>query len=371
MDPSVEKCRQILSVSKRASLREVKEAYLDLAKVWHPDRFAGNPRLEKKATEKLKEINAAYAILVAFHENAESLSGSEDVSGDVEVATPEGPVETDDPELKKPKHSRLFFAMVILCVAAVLGGGIYLSMVLKNKGSHVPVVIRPLPQPQAETGATAREKTSPEPSRTQKSTASPKGAPDRKPSAPQKFFTLGSSKDEVLAVEGAPYQTSDNRWNYGSSYVEFAKGRVTGWLNSALDPLQVKMQSRKGAEEASFTLGSPKDEVAAVQGAPTQVSGNRWSYGFSRVDFRKGRVAGWYNSTLDPLRVKMTTEATPDRKFFTLGSTKSEVLAAQGTPTRLSEDRWGYGYSYVDFENGKVARWYNSEQDPLLIEVEP
>ena len=29
-------------------------------KVWHPDRFGGDPRLQKKAQEKLKEINEAY-----------------------------------------------------------------------------------------------------------------------------------------------------------------------------------------------------------------------------------------------------------------------------------------------------------------------
>ena len=31
-----------------------------MAKVWHPDRFGHDERLQKKAQEKLKEINEAY-----------------------------------------------------------------------------------------------------------------------------------------------------------------------------------------------------------------------------------------------------------------------------------------------------------------------
>jgi curved DNA-binding protein CbpA len=38
-----------------------------LANVWHPDRFVGNPRLQKKAEEKLKEINAAYEYIESFY----------------------------------------------------------------------------------------------------------------------------------------------------------------------------------------------------------------------------------------------------------------------------------------------------------------
>jgi len=41
-------------------MNEVREAYIDMARVWHPDRFTGNPRLRKKAEEKLKGINIAY-----------------------------------------------------------------------------------------------------------------------------------------------------------------------------------------------------------------------------------------------------------------------------------------------------------------------
>src|SRR5579863_9623159 len=51
---------QVLGVEPGASLEEVKEAHRDLVKVWHPDRFVDDPRLQRKAQERLKEINEAY-----------------------------------------------------------------------------------------------------------------------------------------------------------------------------------------------------------------------------------------------------------------------------------------------------------------------
>ncbi len=54
---------QILEIEPGASQSEIKQAYRDLAVVWHPDRFSDNPRLRKKAEEKLKQINAAYEFL--------------------------------------------------------------------------------------------------------------------------------------------------------------------------------------------------------------------------------------------------------------------------------------------------------------------
>ena len=63
MDMSVRKCCEILGVSPGASAQEVKQAYRDLAKVWHPDRFQDSDRLRERAEEKLKQINDAYEYL--------------------------------------------------------------------------------------------------------------------------------------------------------------------------------------------------------------------------------------------------------------------------------------------------------------------
>ena len=57
------KAYELLGVKPGVSSGELKAAHRDLAKVWHPDRFTHDPRLQEKAQEKLKEINEAYDLL--------------------------------------------------------------------------------------------------------------------------------------------------------------------------------------------------------------------------------------------------------------------------------------------------------------------
>jgi hypothetical protein len=53
----------VLGLEPGASPERVKQAYRDMVQVWHPDRFEHNPRLRRKAQDKLKEINKAYEML--------------------------------------------------------------------------------------------------------------------------------------------------------------------------------------------------------------------------------------------------------------------------------------------------------------------
>jgi hypothetical protein len=53
----------VLALRPGASPSEIKEAYRDLVKVWHPDRFGNDLRLRQKAELQLKSINEAYRVL--------------------------------------------------------------------------------------------------------------------------------------------------------------------------------------------------------------------------------------------------------------------------------------------------------------------
>lgn len=57
---------QVLELPRTATLEEARQAYKDMVNVWHPDRFAHNPRLKAKAENKLKEINEAYELVESF-----------------------------------------------------------------------------------------------------------------------------------------------------------------------------------------------------------------------------------------------------------------------------------------------------------------
>ncbi|XOQ44398.1 MAG: DnaJ domain-containing protein [Clostridium sp.] len=55
---------KVLGVSPNATDDEIKAAYRELAKKYHPDHYAGSP-LADLASEKMKEINEAYDQIVA------------------------------------------------------------------------------------------------------------------------------------------------------------------------------------------------------------------------------------------------------------------------------------------------------------------
>ena len=67
MSTELDRACEVLGVKPGVSDRELKAAHRDLAKVWHPDRFVHDPRLQEKAQEKLKEINDAYEQLISRH----------------------------------------------------------------------------------------------------------------------------------------------------------------------------------------------------------------------------------------------------------------------------------------------------------------
>lgn len=47
---------------------EVKQAYRDLAQVWHPDHHTQNERLQRKALKKMKELSAAYDCICLYRD---------------------------------------------------------------------------------------------------------------------------------------------------------------------------------------------------------------------------------------------------------------------------------------------------------------
>ena len=70
---SISQYYKILGLELTASTAEIKIAYRNLAKKWHPDRFISQPEQLKKAEQEIQKINQAYEIIKEYIQNAKNI----------------------------------------------------------------------------------------------------------------------------------------------------------------------------------------------------------------------------------------------------------------------------------------------------------
>ena len=69
MQQSRDEHYRVLGLTIGSSPSEIKRAYRDLVRVWHPDRFENDSRLREQANEMLKLVNLAYeAVMSELHQ---------------------------------------------------------------------------------------------------------------------------------------------------------------------------------------------------------------------------------------------------------------------------------------------------------------
>lgn len=101
---SLDYYRAILGVDAGVSPEQLRQAYLELVKRWHPDRLAHNPELQKEAEAKLKEINEAYKELQSAIGGAEGPSRAQTKP---RTSQPQTPKPNPEPATaNKPPHQQ-------------------------------------------------------------------------------------------------------------------------------------------------------------------------------------------------------------------------------------------------------------------------
>ncbi len=347
---------RILELEPGISVDELKRAHRDLVKVWHPDRFADDPRLQLKAQEKLKQINEAYEFLLG--ETSTALVRTTTGAPPTARRRADFWREPFSPNWIPPlwpvrqsyKSAHAWVALGLLAIVTMVVLDLVFS---RSAGPRETTATSP-----GERGSVANGN--------ETSSLTWAGA----------TFGLGSRRDKVLAVQGTPTSVEGNRWMYDFSSIEFANDRVESYSNNSRN-LHVRLYPRGDVTEARqrgyWTLDSTQEDVVAVQGTPISVEGNRWRYASSSLDFRDGKVVG-YSDLSNNLRMRLNptsdVAAARRRGYFTLGSSADEVLAVQGTPNGIEGSRWRYDSSTVDFKREGVEGYSNASHN-LRVELYP
>jgi hypothetical protein len=333
-------CLHTLGLESQALPVDIESTYLTLVKVWHPDRFAHDPRLRKEAEEKLKEINAAHDYLLTHPKQEPPRPAPR-------TETPPTPMEAgsldfegeETEEIKRILRRRQKSPVPgILLKAGFALGGVALIVILWFSGdsflSSNAVTARAWDQLKLEVKHDfAVHFTSGTTTDTQQTSGTP--APVPVPATPV-----------PAATPATPVVTQ----------------------NAAVQHVTARQHVQ--AVKPYITAGLTPMEVLSALGKPTTSSGEKMFYDKSEIDFKNGQVSGWRIDPASPIRVKLWSDSptVPGLTTFGVGSSKSDVIALQGTPTFFSDNEFGYGNSRIFFRNNRVVSWKeSSESAPLRV----
>jgi len=125
-----------LELSGDATPAEIKAAYRDLVKIWHPDRFGTDERLRRRAEERLQGINEAYRALE---------SGTFDPE---DLADAQSPADEVQPARSLARRDAALRAWVYLVIVVVLGAYVGYGLVEHHReqsATSAPGIATPVP----------------------------------------------------------------------------------------------------------------------------------------------------------------------------------------------------------------------------------
>ncbi|MFQ5930369.1 MAG: J domain-containing protein [Acidobacteriota bacterium] len=285
----------ILGLKPDSSPEEIRVAYRNLVNVWHPDRFLANARLQKKAAEKLREIDTAYEKLCSHIAGTQPGSDDEyDFHSKYEPKTAPSYTYRPPPKQAETSHTRTgspllglgrylskqrghIIAWGILLVIGVLIGSywgqrqaaspqeVITNGSFQQTKSDIPpleaqgLVEEKIEESVSEVGSSERS----DPGRDQRSSKTPiaeKDTVDQAPVSeskaqsrphtvsrgkPKNDLTVGSTKEAGLAVQGTPE-------GFGDTFLE---GKTDSLVEETL-------QEEKGPEgNAAYELLKEKSGI--------------------------------------------------------------------------------------------------------------
>jgi hypothetical protein len=289
----------ILGIKPGASWKQLRQAYKKLVNAWHPDRFQQNARQKKLAEEKTKEITQSYKELAEYYkkfgvlplppeehqppasaESGRHVTSAEYVPPDIKTQEPAPATSSAGaPKFRISKRrARILAAMALL-------GSVYLIWQITpwERGDDAPL----------------SKEFDGQPSDSRNRADSAKAAPVEKHfavgSSPGEVYAI---QGVPTKTDHDIWYYGSSKVYFAKGKVQHWKESPDNPLQVNIKPETEKMNAE------FFGKGSSKKEVLAVQGAPDRDAGSVWDYGVSRVYFDNDRVKNWDESPLYPLRVR-------------------------------------------------------------------
>lgn len=111
-------------------------------------------------------------------------------------------------------------------------------------------------------------------------------------------FQVGEKISRILPDPVVRFFAPSGKQAAAPSRFEKARARILNELR--LNP--PRKQPAQPSRPESFGVGSSREEVRAIQGPPSRSTPDVWYYGDSEVHFAGDRVVGWRSSNANPLR---------------------------------------------------------------------
>jgi hypothetical protein len=401
MRKDTEEYFRALNLSPGAGPTEIRRAYRQMVRQWHPDLFKPGSPMQTTAEDITKEINEAYDQLYRkklYRKHLSKADRTADRAAEREDAdpppkpAPQAPRRAAEPERPRraPWRQRLGglwrwplrHPSLRWVLGGLAGAGLLAAAFTGIRGWLDRVSGAPASAPAAEV-AGARpprpgEPPKPTPSAVPQELAAAAPTPAGRPESPR-FTSIADSpsqahrpdrafRDSPFAEERAPLQTAANASQGG--FVPQASPLAAARSQPApeADP-RSDLIGRAETLLDAFGIGDTKARVVMVQGRPDEAGQSVYRYGSSLVYFERGYVSGW-SDRLPHLKTRNWPAVDPVRlDRFRTGSTRADVVAAQGLPSRYSLLTYSYGSSVVFFDGGLVSTWMEGDEPLQGLEI--
>jgi hypothetical protein len=287
----------VLGVTPETDWKRLRARYKRLIGQWHPDRFSADPTGREIAEERSKQITIAYQALDRYRRDHGKLppAAPAEAAGDEKASTRDSDARFDRASFTA--HAR---------AASTDAGAAEPAKRRPRRGHHAGIALAAIVGV-AYFGYRFIEAWAPNNAPAIENAAEPNTAPQPPPVAenPREPDSIsnGSTFGEVYAIQGVPTLTQGDTWYYGKSKIHFSQGKVISWEEHLDNPLRIDHHYAVHSDNRYFRIGSTKDEVRAIQGAPIVETDAVWYYAPSRVYFRNDRVIRWENSPAQPLKI--------------------------------------------------------------------